>query len=183
MLNRYSIIIHPEDSIIELFKSYKDTLFSKIGRFGSRNSAAHITILEFEATEKELPNIIEILLKIAQKESSFDVVFDKVIYSKTIFISPDKDGNACFKTFLKNVRQKIKGSKNTSGAHLTIGRELKPEQVENSQDLFHNVNFSFHCCQIALRKFNENIGQYEILQLFPFSGEHPKEEVMQLSLF
>lgn len=183
MLNRYSIIIHPEDSIIELFKSYKDTLFSKIGWFGSRNSIAHITILEFEAAEIELPDVIEKLVKIGQKESSFDAVFDKVIYSKTIFVSPNAQGKESFKKLFKNIRQKLNGENDKSSAHLTIGRKLSPEQIENSKDLFSDVHFNFHCCQVALRKFNENIKQYEIIEIIPLSGEHPKEEIVQLSLF
>ena len=183
MLNHYSIVIHPEDHIIELFKSYKDTLFSKIGKFGSRNSIAHITILEFSATEKELKTIIEKLIKIVRIENHFDAIFDKVVYSKNLFVSPDKDGNEHFKKLLVNVRTSIKGEKNKSDAHLTIGRNLKPDQIQNSIELFSNVKFNFHCDQIALRRFNENIGQYEILQLFPFSSEDSKDETIQITLF
>lgn len=183
MINRYSIVIHPEDSIIKLFKFYKDTLFRKVGRFGSRNSIAHITILELEATENELPSIIEKLIKIGQKESSFNEVFDRVIYSNTIFVSPNLQGKESFTKLFKNIRQIFNGENDKSSAHLTIGRKLSPEQIENSQDLFSDVHFDFHCCQIALRKFNENIKQYEIIEIIPLSGKHPKEEIVQLSLF
>lgn len=136
MLNRYSIVIHPADSILRRFKTYKDILFNKIGKFGSRNSIAHITILEFVATEKELASIINKLIKITQRECSFDAVFNKVIYSETLFISPDKFGNEHFKSLLGRVRVRIKGEKNNSNAHLTIGRKLKPHQIENQMVFF-----------------------------------------------
>lgn len=183
MLNRYSVVIHPNVSIINRFKLYKNTLFSKIGNYGSRDSMAHITILEFDATEKELENIIKKLYKIVQEEISFDAIFNQVIYSQTILVLPDNDGNEYFKKLLETVRARIKGIQNNSIAHLTIGRNLKPEQVANLQNLFHDANFNFHCNQLALRKFNDNIKQYEIVQIFPFSGNDSKKEIMQLSLF
>ncbi|MCX8524225.1 2'-5' RNA ligase family protein [Chryseobacterium formosus] len=170
MLNYYSIVIHPQDSIIELFKTYKGILFNKIGSFGSRNSIAHITILEFAATDEELKFVIEKLIKITQKETCFDALFDTVMCSsssKAIFVLPDKAGNEHFKKLLKNIRQKIRGKKNTSNAHLTIGRRLSPKQLENSNELITNVNFHFHCNQIALRKFNDTTEQYDIIRIFP----------------
>lgn len=171
MLNHYSIVIHPQDSIIELFKTFKSKLFDTIGTYGSRNSIAHITILEFEATEQKAKFVIEKLIKITQKEICFDTLFDTVIYSdfsKAVFVLPDKKGNEHFKKLLKNVRQKIKGNKNKSNAHLTIGRKLSLEQIENSIGLFPDVKFDFHCNQVALRKFNDNKGQFEIVEIFPF---------------
>lgn len=181
MINRYSIVIHPEDPILTRFKSYKDTLFNKIGNFKSRDSKAHITILEFDATEKELASIIKKIIMIAQSECSFDSVFNNVIYSQTLLISTDIIGNEHFNGLLKRVRARIKGVTNKSEAHLTIGRELKPHQIENSIGLFPDVNFNFHCNQFALRKFNEKIGQFEIIQFFPLLGKTPLNIEEQLN--
>ncbi|MBD8082381.1 2'-5' RNA ligase family protein [Chryseobacterium caseinilyticum] len=181
MLNRYSIVIHPDDPILTRFKSYKDTLFNKVGDFKSRDSKAHITILEFDATEKELANIIKKIIMIAQRECSFDSVFNNVIYSKTLLILPDTTGNEHFKGLLKRVRARIKGISNKSEAHLTIGRELKPHQIENSIGLFPDVNFNFHCKQFALRMLDRNVGEFEIRQTFPFLGETPIKKGEQLS--
>ena len=177
MLHHYSIVIHPHENIIELFKSYKATLFNTIGDFGSRNSLAHIT-------EQEVKFIIEKLTKITQKETSFDSVFDTVIcsdISKSIFVLPNKNGNEYFKKLLKNVRQKFNGNKNTSKAHLTIGRKLSHEQIEKSKNLFQNTTFDFHCNQLALRKLNKNIGQFEIIEIFPFLGKPSHHEEQQAS--
>lgn len=183
MLNRYSVVIHPDGSDIIRFGFYKDELFNKIGNYGSRNSKAHITILEFDATEKELVSIVEKLNKIAREEMPFDAIFDQFVYSKTILVLPDKDGDERFKKLLEKVRARIKGINNKIAAHISIGRKLTPEQIENSQNLFPDVNFKFHCNQLALRKRNEKVGQYEIVQTFLFSGVATKEEPIQLSLF
>jgi 2'-5' RNA ligase len=174
MLKHYSIVIHPQNPIIELFKSFKNKLYKKIGTYGSCNSIAHITILEFEATEEELKFIIEKLERITLKEISFDAVFDKVIYSdlsKAIFVLPNKIGNEFFKKLLVKIRKQIKGDHNKSNAHLTIGRKLKPEQLKKSKDIFPDVKFDFHCNQIAIRRLNKDIGQFEVLKTFPFSGK------------
>jgi len=179
MIKHYSIVIHPQNSIIELFKTLKSKLFVKIGTYGSYNSIAHITILEFDATEEELRFIIEKLERIALREISFDAVFDKVIcsdLSKAIFILPNKSGNEFFKKLLVKVRKQIKGDKNKYNAHLTIGRKLKPEQVKKSKGIFQNVKFDFHCNQLALRILNKDIGQFEVLKTFPFSGKPDNTE-------
>lgn len=181
ILHRYSIVIHPDHPIIKRFKSYKDTLFHKVGMYGSRDSKAHITILEFKATERESRSIVEKIIKIAQSECSFYAVFNKVIYSQTLFVSPDKVGNEHFKRLLERVRARIKGINNRSEAHLTIGRELKPHQIENSIGLFPDVNFNFHCKQFALRKLDRSAGEFEIIQTFPFLGETPAKKGEQLS--
>ncbi|KFC17857.1 hypothetical protein [Epilithonimonas lactis] len=98
-------------------------------------------------------------------------------------VLPDEDGDERFKKLLQKVRARIKGKNNNSSAHLSIGRELTPEQIENSQNLFPDVNFKFHCNQLALRKRNGKVGQYDIVQTFLFSGVATKEESIQLSLF
>ena len=168
----YSIVIHPKDPIIKLFRSFKNKLYNKIGVYGSCDSVAHITISEFKATDQELKYIIEKLRIIAQNEECFDTIFDKVIYSdrsKSIIILPCEQGNENFKKLLRNVRQKIKGYNSKSNAHLTIGRKLTHDQLLKSMDLFSDVRFDFHCNQIALRKFNQNIRQFEIIQIFPLS--------------
>jgi 2'-5' RNA ligase len=149
-------------------------LYKKIGTYGSCNSIAHITILEFDATEQELKFIIEKLERITMREISFDAVFDKVIYSdssKAIFILPNKSGNEFLKKLLAKIRKQIKSDYNKSNAHLTIGRKLKSEQLKKSKDIFPDVKFDFHCNQLALRILNKDIGQFEVLKIFPFSGK------------
>lgn len=183
MLNCYSVVIQPDDPDIIRFKFYKDKLSNTIGNYGSRNSMAHITILEFDATEKELFSIVGKLNKIAREEMPFDAIFDQVVYSKTLLVLPDKDVDERFKKLLQKVRARIRGKNNNSSAHISIGRELTPEQIENSQNLFPDFHFNFHCDQLALRKRNGKVGQYDIVQTFLLSGVATKEESIQLSMF
>lgn len=183
MVHHYSIVIHPQDSIIDLFKSFKNKLYNTIGNYGSYNSIAHITILEFDATDEELRFIIEKLERITLKEISFDAVFDKVICSdssKTIFVLPNKNGNEILKKLLIKIRKQIKGDSNKSNAHLTIGRKLKPEHLKKLKNIFSDIKFDFHCNRIALRKLDENIGQFEIIKIFPFHGKSCTETTEQL---
>jgi len=179
VLNHYSIVIHPQDPIIELFNSLKSKLLTKIGTYGSCHSTAHITILEYEATEEESKFIIEKLEKITFTEIPFDALFDQVIYSdssKAIFVLPDKSGNVFFKKLLAKIRKQIKGDSNKSGAHLTIGRKLNHEQLKKSKDIFNDIKFDFHCNQIAVRRLNKDIGQFEVVKIFPFSGKPDNTE-------
>lgn len=177
MIHRYSLVIHPHKDIIELFKVYKDILFSKVEWFHSRDSIAHITILEFEATENEAKTVIEKIMKITDSEISFKAIFNQVVYSKNIFVLPN--GNEQFEKLLGRIRRRIKGVNNTSSAHLTIGRELKPEQIVKSQNLFPDINFEFECNQLALRKLNPIRKQFDILQIFPLTGKENTDQSKQ----
>lgn len=44
----YSLVIFPNSEQSVLIKSYKQILKNHIGRFGSVNAAAHITVINFE---------------------------------------------------------------------------------------------------------------------------------------
>lgn len=112
----------------------------------------------------------------------FDAIFGQVIYSKTLLVLPDKDRDERFKKLLEKVRARIKGINNKLAAHISIGRELTPEQIENSQNLFPDVHFNFHCNQLALRRYNVLTRQYDILQLFSLCGDS-KNHNEQLSFF
>lgn len=49
----YSIVVYPQKGIINKVKIMKDELADRIGNYKSRNSEAHITIIEFEADLNE----------------------------------------------------------------------------------------------------------------------------------
>ena len=54
MKKKYSVAIHPSEDIILLVKEMKKKLFDEVNWFHSKNSIAHITICEFEATDDEI---------------------------------------------------------------------------------------------------------------------------------
>ena len=70
---------------------------------------------------------------------------------------------------------------NGAAAHISIGRKLHPEDIEIAQDLFEEVSLNFLCEKIAIRKFNDEKGQYEVIYEFCFLGNPPKQG--QLSFF
>nr|WP_314494415.1 2'-5' RNA ligase family protein [uncultured Chryseobacterium sp.] len=184
MIEHYSIVIHPQDQVVELFRSLKNQLKKKVGSFASCHSAAHITILEFEGNEEQLKYTIEKLTRIARREVSFDTVFNKIVsseQSKCIFALPDKNGKEHFRTLFSRIRKEIKGNGKKSNAHLSIGRELKAEQLKKSRKLFSDLKFDFYCDTIAIRKFNKNIKQFEIIKVLSLSGKHPVKRYQQLS--
>lgn len=82
LLNRYSVVIQPDDPDIIRFKFCKDKLSNTIGNYGSRNSMAHITILEFDATEEELVSIIEKLNKMLEKKCRLTPYLVKLFIQK-----------------------------------------------------------------------------------------------------
>lgn len=184
MLEKYSIVIHPSDAIIELFKGFKKELRSKTGRFGSVKSLAHITIVEFETTEKEFKKISKRIKILANTEVGFIAIFDTVIssyQSACTFVLPQEKSKVNFNELFRRVRIAvgIQNLKKSAPAHISIGRELSVKQLQISKQLFSKVRFDFHCNQIAMRKHNGN--QYDIIELLAFSGNPNLGR--QLSLF
>lgn len=182
MKNLYSVVIHLPENIIHLFREFKNQLYKESGKYSSCNSVAHITVVEFEATDDQLNKIRLKLIKIANEEKSFDAVFDRVICSEkslSAFALPDKNSKEDFKKLLKKIRTELK-IKGRNDAHISIGRKLSTDKIEISRRLFSNVYFDFHCNMIALRKFDNEIKQFEIVHIFPLSGHGNSEK--QLSL-
>ncbi|MNK33535.1 hypothetical protein D3C87_520250 [compost metagenome] len=173
----YSIVIHPPDEVIEQVRELKVKLYKESGEsFSSRKSIAHITVQEFQATEDQLNKIILKLIKITREQEIFKAVFDKVVYSQeTALFIPDNNCRDNFKKLLERIRLEIKGGIK-SRAHISIGRKLSLEQLEISRKIFSDEVLEFHSNKIALRKFNDKIGQFEILRIFPFLGEASSEE-------
>lgn len=52
MQHTYSIVFQPNHEIVMQLKQYKNMLADRIGWFHSKNSLAHITIAEFNASDE-----------------------------------------------------------------------------------------------------------------------------------
>lgn len=184
----YSIIFHPLPVTIANVESLKRSLISKAGDYASQNSAAHITIAGFEATENQLIGVSEYVRKFVKTEVAFTALFNQLScsnFSQCAVFLPSFEFKNRIDEITKNVRKMMPVTKMSkiSQPHVSIGRQLSEEQLTIALQVFNNKSFKFDCCQLALRKFNPNLGQYEIVEVFPFSGEHSKEEMVQLSLF
>lgn len=184
----YSLIFHPLDLTIGNVKTLKKDLSSKAGDYPSQNSSAHITIAGFEATEIQLTGVKEYLKKFVENEVAFAALFNQFSYSNfsqcAVFL-PSFEFSERIHSITKNVRNIITVTEMSkiSQPHVSIGRNLSEEQLTIALQLFTNKSFEFDCCQLALRKFNPIIGQYVIIQEFPFTGKSDQRDFHQTSIW
>ncbi|WP_029276425.1 hypothetical protein [Pedobacter borealis] len=187
-LNRdwYSIVVYPHREAINDVKVLKDMLWSKVGWYNSRDSEAHVTIALFEANKCEFDFYISYIKDFCYAEKPNFVMFDHLIASEkngAVVVLPNKSSKPYLNNLFKRFRPGLRYKKvmNGTDAHISIGRKLHPEDIEIAQDLFEEVSLNFLCEKIAIRKFNDEIGQYEVIYEFYFLGNPPKQG--QLSLF
>lgn len=187
MQNHYSLVISPSEEIITLVKNMKEELAKEIGWFHSKNSLAHITINEFMASDteieiikKQLNTICESLKTVSVHLNSFDNY-----PNGAFFIAPDALSKIDLKEIMKHVNQSFRAKtilKNNE-PHLSIARKLSTEHVATSYRLFSEpIDLNFVCNSIALRLFNPEIKQFEIMEHFEFKN-NPKNTVVQGMLF
>jgi 2'-5' RNA ligase len=184
---KYSIVIAPPQAGIDYGAQLKDELNSKIGWYNSRNSKAHVTIIEFTADEDELVKIIAHLKEVASYEQPIDLSFDGVSSypNGAVFLKPDEATKLLLTDLMINIQKKlnIKNSYKSKDPHISIGRKLSDENVEIALQLFANAKLDFYCTHLILRKFNPDRKQYDYFsEDFRFLGVEPKPEAQQ-SLF
>ncbi|KRD61191.1 2'-5' RNA ligase [Flavobacterium sp. Root935] len=187
MEKKYSVVFHPSQDGIEIIKKLKLELFNKIGWYGSCNSVAHITIGGFKASENQLEKFIQKLSKIADTLIPIQIYldhFDAYEESRAFFISPNEDSKVNLKPMMKKIQETllISSKDRSDDPHISIGRNLTPENIKIARDLFTTINMEFLCDAIILREFDPIKKQYFILEIFPF-GSNPQPELIQGSLF
>ncbi|OXA78685.1 2'-5' RNA ligase [Flavobacterium frigidimaris] len=168
-------------------KKLKLELFNKIEWYNSCNSVAHITIGGFKANENQLEKYRQKLFKIADTLTPVPIYldhFDAYEESRTFFISPSEESKLCLKPMMKKIQDAllISSKDRSDDPHISIGRNLTPENIKIARDLFKTINMSFLCDTIILREFDPIKKQYFILETFPF-GSNPQPELIQGSLF
>jgi hypothetical protein len=171
----YSLVIRPPEPIISYVASLKKQLRDEIGRFGSANAQAHLTVFNFDATPDELltwkKNIQRFCEPIIPKEVLFDH-FDS-FPPRTFFVAPSNDSMIHLNSIITNFARFI-GEKPQAHAHMSIARSLKDGQLEQVKCLFQNqsVHLEFLCDGLTLRKFDPATKQYaHIVERFHFAGK------------
>ena len=187
MEDLYSLVIVPSLEGIEYVTKLKDELFNVIKWYNSRNSKAHLTIVEFTAKEDDLNEIIENIKEIASHEKPLHLKFNGVgNYSNgAVFLKPHGETKITLTALMIRIQKElaIKKSYNSKDPHISIGRKLSSENVEKALKIFKDVNLDFDCENLVLRKFNFEKKQYDIFSAdFKFLGKPPKQEAQQ-SLF
>lgn len=185
--SKYSLVIAPTQKEIEYVNKLKDELNSKIGWYNSRNSKAHITIVEFTADEDELAEIIKHLKEIASYEKPIHLSFEGVgnYPNGAVFLKPDDITKPSLTDLMVGIQKglNIKNSYKSKDPHISIGRKLNEENVGIALKMFANVKLAFNCTHLILRKYNANKKQYDYFsEDFIFLGLPPKPNPQQ-SLF
>ncbi|WP_293788290.1 2'-5' RNA ligase family protein [uncultured Pedobacter sp.] len=180
----YSIVVYPHSEAINDVKVLKDTLWSKIGWYASRNSEAHITVIEFSADQYELDFYVRHLEKFCYSQKQQEVIFDQLSLSKfshAIVLLPNNSSKPYLNDLLVRLRKQLKTSDtiNGSGAHISIGRKLTSDQIDRAENLYDYVNVKFTCDTIAIRRFCEINRQFEIIKTFKFP-ENPCDNTQYL---
>ncbi|RBQ11573.1 2'-5' RNA ligase family protein [Pedobacter miscanthi] len=171
----YSIVVYPQKEVINDVKILKDVLAAKIVKYASRNSEAHITIIEFWADQYELEFYKKRIEKICRSQRPQEVTFDSLSLSKfshAIVLLPDDSSKYYLNDLLKNFRNGLKTNHTVNGtsAHISIGRELSLAQIDKAQNLYDNINLEFNCDTIAIREFNKSKGQFDVISMFKLLG-------------
>lgn len=187
MEKKYSVVFHPSEDGIEVIKKIKLEFFNRIGWYSSCNSVAHITIGGFKANENQLTKYRQQLFKIADTLTPVQIHldhFDAYEESRAFFISPSENSKVDLKPMMKKIQEAllISSKDRSDDPHISIGRNLAPENIQIARDLFTTINMGFLCDAIILREFDPIKRQYFILETFPF-GSNPQPELIQGSLF
>ncbi|MGG7034245.1 MAG: 2'-5' RNA ligase family protein [Flavobacterium sp.] len=186
MEKHYSLAIYPSESVIAMVKSMKEDLSKKIGWFHSKNSVGHITICEFKATDKEIEIIKNQLIRLCDPIIPFDVCLNEFgsYPNGAFFIAPDEDSKKSLIPLMKKFHEslRIRSMQKSTDPHLSIARKLNPEKLTTARNLFTEINISFLCDNVVLRKFDENIKQFFVTDSFDFNS-NPNSELIQGTLF
>lgn len=186
MEKTYSIVFYSKE-LVEPVKKLKDFLRSKIKWYHSCNSEAHITICEFTIDESQLSSIKQKVSKISDTFTPFQVSlnhFSSFPNSGAFFIGVTEDSEKNLVPIMKKIHETLKflKLKKSENPHMSIARQLSPEQLKTASELFTTVNFDFLCSQIVLREFDPIVKQFFVIDTFQF-GSNPEPEFVQGSLF
>lgn len=171
----YSVVIAPPEEIINEVAAMKQQLKDSIGFYHSCNSLAHVTINLFEGNEQTLEKWERYLDNFTSANSPFFVHFNKTGYfgNGAFFIAPDENSKIGLVNMMKEFHKGFPavGFGKSKEPHISIGRQLKEEQLAIAKELFPAVDLSFNCNDLVIRKFNEERKQYDIYKRFELRGK------------
>lgn len=152
---------------------FKKELEDKIGWYHSVNSKAHITFLEFVNRGVKLESIEKYLLEFCSHLSAFEIQLNRIgPYQKAFCLFPDDSSKRILVPIMKQFQKgkPFQPDGKSTDPHMSIGRQLTHENMNEAVELFSNRIFDvkFVCDNLSIRKFNPEIGQYEIYKRFEF---------------
>lgn len=101
-------------------------------------------------------------------------------------IKPTEDSATNFDVVIKKTQDILKFLKpfniiKSNNPHISIGRQLTPENIKIALETFTKIDIDFLCDTIVLREL-EPRKQFFVIDTFPF-GSNPQPELIQGSLF
>ena len=181
---RYIIAIRPPAVMIAQVREMKLALRKAIGGFyNSVNSEAHITLFEFYALDEHYPALLEEFTKAASMLSPFKLQYQGYNHfaeSGAFYIQLTSESSRSIVERCIQFRNTLSPeilSIYTEGwtdmfeiPHMTIGRRLRADWIETAYSLFKNYNAKFWCNSIAIRKFNDDRKQFDVIAELPMAG-------------
>lgn len=186
MISKYSLCFQPDEATLELVKQMKLQLADEIGWYNSKNSLAHITISKFKTDLNGIKKIAELVRTQCSTFTPVQVLFNNYgqYPNGAFFLAVDEFSKPILQEYAKKVMRKVVLPEiyKSNEPHMSIARKLDPERLERALVYFQKPAISCLCNHIALRQFNPDRRQYDIIATFPFLGL-PSNEPEQLSLF
>lgn len=185
---RYIIAIRPRADIISEVKEMKLALKKAIGGFyNSVNSEAHITLFEFYAFDEHYPALLEECARAARTLEPFELEFQgfhHFVKSGAFYVHLTGQSSYSIIERCIQFRQTFSPeilSIHTEGwtdmfdtPHMTIGRRLQPHWIDIAYSLFKEFNARFWCDSLAIRKFNDDRKQFDVIAELPMIGTNFK---------
>jgi 2'-5' RNA ligase len=181
---RYIIAIRPPADIIAEVREMKLALKKAIGGFyNSVHSEAHITLFEFYAFDQDYPALLQEFTKVARVSSPFELEFqgfNHFIESGAFYVQ--LTSKSCLLTIGRCIRFRQMCNPevlrdHTEGwtdmfakPHMTIGRRLQRHWIDIAYSLFKDFNAKFWCDSFAIRKFNDDRKQFDVIAELPMLG-------------
>ncbi|WP_347052345.1 2'-5' RNA ligase family protein [Flavobacterium olei] len=135
----YSVAIYPSPDIIDLVKTMKGYLRSKIEWYNSCNSTAHITICEFELDASELEKLKQKLSEICNTFTPFQVYldhFDSYDNAGAFFIGLNEDPTPIKPKIKKTQKAPVSTTKKVAKPNQSIEKPIEKKTVEKpTEDL------------------------------------------------
>ena len=176
---QYLLAVMPSPEISSCIKEWKQLLRKEIGRFGSDNSLAHITIMGFNSDSNQLPYWINKISFFCNNQPNHDIGFAGFapFGSYTFYVKPDDSSEKYLNKLILDIHHHFGFKIRNVKSHMTIARELDEIRIERASKLFknHQTDFKFLCDGFTLRKFNKSTWQYsDFIAEFKFSEQQLK---------
>lgn len=186
----------PSQSVVDKVRQIKLD-FPIIGYFGSKNSEAHLTILEFLSNENDIPKVVRFMGDFTNAIKDHLYKFAYYSYypetngsNGTFYVQLDVGSEIVMTELFKSFQKNFPNMASTkifkvAHPHMSIARQLSQKQIENANLHYNQRQFdlSTNCTLVLRRKSVEKAEQFSILYEFSFIGEGNTFNNGQLSVF